>query len=317
MARYIIKRILWMIVVLLGVTFLIFTITYFTPGDPAEYLLGSTATADEIANMREILGLDRPYLVQLGDYLYHVFLRLDLGTSWVYNTSVTSELFSRLPRTFMIGVTAMILTTIIGIPMGILAARHQGKWQDYGVIAFCMVFISVPEFWVALMLVIFLALRLNLLPVYGIGGIQYYVMPVIAMTLSGLANVARQTRSSYLETMRADFVTTARAKGQSEGNIIIHHVLPNSLMPIITLLGGKFAMIVAGSSMIEKVFSIPGVGLYLLTGISSRDYPIIRGCSVFFAAFAAVVMLLVDLVYAGVDPRIKAQYSNSGRRKRG
>lgn len=317
MWRYILKRLLWMVVVLVGVAFLIFTITYFTPGDPAEYLLGASATQEQIITLRNILGLDQPFYVQLGQFLFNTFCKLDLGTSWSYSTSVSAEIFSRLPRTLGMGVTAMLLTVIIGIPMGITAAQHQGKWQDYGVISICMLFISLPEFWVALMLVILFALKLKLLPGYGIGSIQYYIMPVIAMTMSGLASVARQTRSAYLEVMRADFITTARAKGQKERVITYKHVLPNSLMPIITMLGGRFGLIVAGSAMIEKVFTIPGVGMYLLNGITYRDYPIIRGCALFFAAFAAVSMLLTDLVYAWVDPRIKAQYSNTATRKKG
>ncbi|MBD5394539.1 MAG: ABC transporter permease [Lachnospiraceae bacterium] len=317
MWKYILKRLLWMIVVLLGVAFMIFTITYFSPGDPAEYLLGTSATEEQIQNMRRILGIDQPYLVQLGRFLYNSFIKFDLGVSWKYTTSVSAEIFNRLPRTLGMGLAAMVLTAVLGIPLGIFAATNQGKWQDYGVISLCMLFISLPEFWVALMMVIAFALKLGILPVYGIGSIKNYIMPVAAMLMSGLANIARQTRSSYLEVMRADFVTTARAKGQKESAIAIKHVLPNALMPVVTILGGRFALIVAGSAMIEKVFTIPGIGLYLLTGITYRDYPIIRGCALFFAVFAAVAMLLTDLIYAWIDPRIKAQYSNAGARKRG
>lgn len=318
MWRYILKRLAWMVVVLIGVAFLIFTITYFTPGDPAEYLLGTSATEEQILNMRAILGIDKPYYVQLGNFLFNTFCRFDLGTSWKYSTPVMSEVLSRLPRTFLMGFTAMVLTVIIGIPMGITSAQHQGKWQDYGIISLCMVFVSLPEFWVAMMLVVLFSLKLHLLPGYGIGGIEYYIMPVFCMMMGGLASVARQTRSAYLEVMRADFVTTARAKGQKEKVITMKHVLPNSLMPVITMLGARFGMIVAGSAMIEKVFTIPGVGLYLLTGITYRDYPVIRGCAMFLAVFVSISMLLTDLVYAWIDPRIKAQYSNSaGTRKRG
>lgn len=317
MWRYVLKRLVWMVVVLIGVAFLIFTITYFTPGDPAEYLLGTTATEEQVLNMRHILGVDEPFFTQLGKFLYNTFVKLDLGTSWNYSTPVAQEILTRLPRTLFMGLSSMLLTVIIGIPMGITAARHQSKWQDYGIISLCMLFISLPEFWVALMLVIIFTLKLGLLPGYGIGGLQYYLMPVFSMVMAGLASVARQARSAYLEVMRADFVTTARAKGQKEKVITMKHVLPNSLMPIITMLGARIGMMVAGSAMIEKVFTIPGVGLFLLTGITYRDYPVIRGCALFFAVFAAASMLLTDLVYAWVDPRIKAQYSNASGRKRG
>lgn len=314
MWRYILKRLLWMIVVLLGVALLIFTITYFSSGNPAEYLLGSSATEEEIRDMEHILGIDEPYFVQLGKFLYNTFIRFDLGESWTYHQSVSGEILSRLPRTLMMGLISMIITTIGGIPLGILAARHQGRWQDYGIIGICMVLISVPEFWFALMLVIAFALNLKWLPAYGVGSWKNYVLPIVAMLSGGFANISRQTRSSYLEVMRADFVSTVRAKGQSEGAITMKHVLPNALMPVITLLGGKFGMIVAGSAMIEKVFTIPGVGLYLLTGITYRDYPIIRGCALFFAVFASVAMLLTDLAYAWLDPRIRAQYSSGKKR---
>ena len=316
MWKYIVQRLLWMIVVLFGVAILIFTITYFSSGNPAEYKLGSSATQEQIANMEQIMGIDQPYLIQLKTFLYNTFVCFDLGTSWTYNQSVAAEILSRLPRTLFMGITAMIITTIGGIPLGILAARHRGKWQDYGVIGLCMVLISVPEFWVALMFVIIFSLNLGWLPAYGVGNWKSYILPIAAMLAGGFANTSRQTRSSYLEVMRADFVTTVRAKGQKESNITGKHILPNALMPIITMLGGKFGMIVAGSSMIEKVFSIPGVGLYLLTGITYRDYPIIRGCALFFAVFASVAMLLTDLVYAWIDPRIRAQYSTNGKKRK-
>lgn len=317
MWKYIFKRCLWMIVILLGAAFLIFTILYLTPGDPAKLLLGENASAAEVAIMREKLGIDKPYFAQLGDFLFNTFIKLDLGTSWTYSVPVAQEMFARLPRTLIIGIFTMIISTIIGIPMGIYAATHQGKWQDYGIIGVSMIFISLPAFWLALMMVILFSLNLGWLPAYGIGGVSYYILPVLAGAFAGLAGNARQARSAMLETIRADFVTTARAKGQSEGVIIRKHMLPNAMMPLITSLGGRFAGLVAGQAIIERVFSIPGIGLYMLNGISYRDYPVIRGCTLFFAIFSAVVILIVDLIYAWVDPRIKAQYSSGIKRKRG
>lgn len=317
MWKYIVNRLLWMIFIFIGVAFLIFTILYFAPGDPAQMMLGDNATAAEIAALRETLGLNKSYLEQLLDFLFQTFIKLDLGTSWTYTVPVVQELAVRLPRTIIIGLTTMVLTTIIGIPLGILAATHQGKWQDYGIIGASMVFISLPGFWVALMLVILFALKLNLLPAYGIDSWKSYILPIVAGTFSGIAGNARQARSAMLETIRADFVTTARAKGQNERTIVFKHMLPNAILPLITSLGGRFAGIVAGQAIVERVFSIPGVGLYLLDGISYRDYPIVRGCTMFFAVFSAVVILLVDLVYAWIDPRIKAQYTKSSTRGKG
>jgi ABC-type dipeptide/oligopeptide/nickel transport system permease component len=306
-----------MIVIILGSALIIFTILYFTPGNPAQILLPDSPTAEEIHAMEVKLGLDKPFLAQFGSFLYKTFIKFDLGTSWTYNVPVMQELFRRLPRTVLMGIAVIVFGALIGIPLGILAATHQGKWQDYGVLGVCMIFISLPHFWIAMMAVIVVSLKLGLLPAYGIGGVQYYILPIFAGVLQGIAENSRQMRSSMLEVIRADFVATARAKGQSENVVIRKHMLPNALMPVITVLGNHFAYIVAGVTITEKIFGIPGVGLYLLDGIMYRDYPIVRGCTLFFAVFCAMVMLLVDLVYAMLDPRIRSKYSSQNARRRG
>ena len=314
MAKYIVNRLLWMIAILLGTAFAIFTILYFTPGDPAAVFAGGSATAADIENMRHILGLDKSYLQQLGEFLYITFIKFDFGTSWAYNKPVVEELVVRLPRTILIGLFAMVLNLTLGLLMGIFAAVHEGKWQDSLTMGIAMVFISAPDFWVALMMILLFSAKLNILPAYGIGGPQYYIMPIVCASLAGIAVNARQTRASMLGVFREDYITTARAKGQSEKKVVYGHMLPNALMPIITSIGNGFSKIVAGTPVIESVFSIPGVGLYLLTSINSRDYPVVRVCVLFFAVFTAISMLLVDLAYAFVDPRIKAQYSNSRKK---
>lgn len=316
MWKYILKRLLWSIVIMLGAGIIIFVLTYFTPGDPAAQLIGSDASAADLAALRAKLGIDKPFLQQLVTFLYNSFIKWDWGTSWTYNEPVMSTILSRLPRTAIIGFGQMILTVAIGIPLGIFAARHQGHWQDYGVLGVCMVLVSLPDMWVALMFVLLFSLQLHWLPAYGIGGLQYYILPIVSGVMGGIAGQARQMRSGMLEVIHSDFVTTARAKGQSEDLIVRKHILPNALMPVITMLGGSLALVVCGSAIVERLFSIPGVGLYLLDGISYRDYPIIRGCTLFFATFSALVYLLLDLVYAWIDPRIKAQYTSgkkSGR----
>jgi ABC-type dipeptide/oligopeptide/nickel transport system permease component len=309
MAKYILRRCLWMVVTLLATAFIIFTILYFTPGDPARVMAPGVSEAD-IQVLRHQMGLDRPYLVQLGDFLYKSFIKLDFGNSYVYKVPVFQELGNRLPRTLTIGLSAMILNLAFGVSLGIFAGTHEGKWQDSATMAIAMVFISAPDFWVALMMIVLFAAKLGWLPAYGIGGPQYYIMPIICASLGGIAVNARQTRSSILEVFREDFVTTARSKGQAENVVVRKHMLPNALMPIITGIGIGFSRIVSGSAIIENVFSIPGVGLYMLNAINSRDYPAIRGTVLFFAAYTAVVMLLVDLVYSFIDPRIKARYSS-------
>ncbi|MGM9538731.1 MAG: ABC transporter permease [Candidatus Onthomonas sp.] len=314
MGKYIVKRLLWLIVIIFATAFLIFTILYFTPGDPARYLMGTTATEADYAALHTQLGLDDPYLVQLGRYFYQTFVQFDFGTSWVYKVPVYQELIQRLPRTLIIGLSAMVLNVIIGISLGIFAGTHGGKWQDSATMAIAMVFVSCPDFWVALMMILLFTSKLKLLPAYGIDSWKCYIMPIIASSLGGIANNARQTRSSMLEVFRADFITTARAKGQAERKVVYQHMLPNALMPVITALGNGLSRIVAGSAVIESVFSIPGVGLYMLSSINNRDYPAVRACVLFFAVFATLIMLLVDLVYAFLDPRIKAKYASGGRR---
>lgn len=313
MIRYILKRLFWTLIIVLCAAIVIFTVLYFTPGDPARTMLGTEATEAQIQAMRVKLGIDKPYLPQLLTFLYNAFIKFSLGDSWIYDVPVMEELLNRLPRTLGIGLASMILNVVIGISLGVYAAIHQGKWQDSVAMAIAMIFVSCPSFWVALMMILLFSVRLDLLPSYGVGGLSSYVMPVIACAIGPIATNARQSRSAMLEVKRADYITTARAKGQREGIVIRKHMLPNALMPIITSVGGGFARIVAGAAVIESVFSIPGVGLYMLNGINGRDYPVVRGCVLFFAVFTSIAMLAVDLVYAYIDPRIKAQYT-SGKR---
>lgn len=309
MYKYVLKRLLWMIVIMLGVTFVIFTITYFIPGDPARTMLGSTATDAEVAELRARMGLDQPYLVQLLDYFAHV-IRLDFGTSWKFNVSVSGELVSRLPVTIIVGGLAMLIQVIVGIPLGVFAAVNQSKWQDNLSMAISMVLVSVPDFWIALMMVVLFAVKLGWLPAMGTDSWKCFIMPVLAAGVGGIASNARQTRSSMLEVFRADFIVTARAKGQKENVVIWKHMFPNALMPIITMVVGGLGKIVGGTAVIETIFTIPGCGLYLLDGINNRDYPVIRGATIILALFSAVAVLLMDIVYAYVDPRIKAQYTS-------
>lgn len=303
-----------MIPVLLMVAVLIFTILYFVPGDPAQIMLGSTATKYELEQMREQLGLTRPFLVQLGDFLYQTFIKFDLGKSYLTGAPVGTEIAARLPRTLILGVASMVLAFGIGIPLGITAAIHQNGWGDRISMIIALLGVSIPTFWLALMFVLLFALKLRWFPSSGIGGFKYYVLPTVSLCFGGLATQARQSRSSMLEVIRADYVVTARAKGLSEREVIMRHALPNALNPIITLAGNNLAVIFGGSIVIENVFSFPGIGQYMITAINQRDYPIVRGCVVMLAIVFAVIMLLVDIAYAFNDPRIKARYENSGRK---
>lgn len=308
MSRYIINRLLWMILILICVAILIFTIMYCIPGDPVEQMYSGTgATAAEMDAKRHELGLDQPYLIQLGNFLFDT-IRLDFGDSYTYKTPVINELASRVPRTVMLGLLSIVISAGIGIPLGVTAALHRGGFRDQGLLFISMIFISMPQFWLALEMMILFSLKLNWLPVSGIGSWRHWVMPLLAMSLGSITMNARQARAAVLETARADFVTTARAKGVQERKVVWKHMIPNALIPVINALGNSFAMLIAGSVVIERVFNFPGVGTYMLTGISGRDYPVVRTCVLMLAVFIALVNLAVDLIYAYLDPRIKAQY---------
>lgn len=312
MWKYIAKRLIMMIAVVLGVAILIFTIMYFTPGDPAQIILGSSAKQEQIDALHVSMGLDKSFPEQLGSFLYHTFIKLDLGTSYISGRGISGELLYRIPYTLVLAVLVMVLSTIIGVPLGIVAAVHQDGWQDTAAIAFSLLGVSIPGFWLALMLVLVFSVNLGWLPAYGIGGWQYYILPAVSTALSGVAINARQTRSAMLDVIRADYVTTAKAKGVSEHSVIYKHALPNALIPIITVIGGSFAASLGGTVIAESIFTIPGIGLYLTNAISTRDYPAVRGSVVVLAIFFSLIMLLVDLIYAFVDPRIKAQYAGKG-----
>jgi len=315
MGRYILRRLIQMIPVILGVTILIFTIMYLIPGDPVKMMLGPDSTPEQIAAKRQELGLNDSYFVRLGKFVGAVFLHFDFGESWVYHTPVTSELFHRLPRTLTIAFFCIMMQICLGIPIGIISAVRQNSWIDRTAMFAALFGISMPNFWIALMLVLLFSVKLRWLPPYGIGGLEYYILPVIALGFVGVATQARQTRSSMLEVIRSDYIVTARAKGMSESRVLIKHALPNALLPVITVIGNGMGMMLAGAVVIESIFSIPGVGMYLVNGINTRDYAIVQSSVIFLAIAFALIMLGVDLVYAIVDPRIKARFSGKKRRK--
>jgi peptide/nickel transport system permease protein len=305
-----------MLPVIFGVAVVIFSIMYFVPGDPARFILGTEASADQVAAKRHEMGLDDSYIVQLGRFLFNTFIRFDLGTSYLLNTPVLENLLIRLPNTLAIGLLCMLLQVIIGIPLGVTAAVHQNGFMDRLCMFLALVGVSIPSFWLGLLLVLLFSLKLGLLPAYGIGGIQHFVLPCFANAFAGIATQARQTRSSMLDVIRSDYITTARAKGLSRRDVIYKHALPNALIPVITVLGNGLANIFGGAVVIETVFSIPGVGLYMTNAIGNRDYPVVRGSVVLLAVVFSLIVLLVDLVYAFVDPRIRAQFEGARRRER-
>ncbi len=313
MVRYIFKRLLWMIPIVLGVAIIVFTLMTFCPGDPASIILGSSATEEDLSIMREELGLNDPYIIRLGRFLSDTFIHFDLGESWITRTSIRDAIIERLPRTMILTITTMGLSMLIGIPLGVMAAVNQGKWKDNFCMAFALAGVSIPDFWLALLLIILFSVNLGWLPAMGIGGIQYYILPAMAGCMGGIAALARQTRSSMLDVIRADYITTARAKGVPEMRVITRHALKNAFIPIITVVGMHFGKMLGGAMVIETIFSIPGMGSYIVTGVNSRDYPVVQVGAIFLAIIFSICMLGVDLIYAAVDPRIRASY----RKKKG
>lgn len=317
MVRYIVNRILWMIPIVLGVAILVFTLMTFCPGDPAAIILGSTATEAELAAKTEELGLNDPFLIRLGRYLSDVFIHGDLGASWATNVDIMESIVERLPRTFMLTIVTLLISFGLGIPLGVIAATHQNRWQDSASMLAALVGVAIPNFWLALLLILLFSVTLGWLPPMGIDdGIRSYILPALSGCMTTFATCARQTRSSMLEVIRADYITTARSKGVPERDVIIKHALKNGLIPIITMFGTSFGTLLGGMMIIETVFSIPGMGTYIIGAVNNRDYPIVQGGTIILAITFSLCMLAVDLLYAAVDPRIKAQYTASKRRRK-
>lgn len=314
MAKYIIKRILWLIPVILGVSILIFTIMFFVPGDPAQVILGQSATQQEIAELREAMGLNDLYIVQLGRFLKQTFIDFDLGNSYVNKVSVGDSLLQRFPQTAIIALVSCAMQVLIGIPLGVTAAVHHNKWQDRLSVVGAMIGISVPNFWLASMLILLFAFELGWLPAYGIDSWTSYIMPCFCAALAGIANQVRFTRTYMLEQIRSDYVVTARAKGMPEQIIRYVHALPNTMIPLITGIGGSLGAAFGGTVIIENVFSIPGIGQYMVKAIGNRDYPVVRGSVVVLSIVFSIIMLLVDIAYSFIDPRIKSQYTSSKKK---
>ena len=316
MVKYLIKRLLWMIPIVLGVTVLVFTLMCFTPGNPAETILGATATQEDLDAKTEELGLNDPYIVRLGNYLMQVYVRHDLGSSWITKVDIMSSIAEKLPRTMILSLVTMLIAFGVGIPLGIVAATHQNQWQDSLSMVFALIGVAIPNFWLALLLIILFSVKLGWLPAMGIdAGIRSYILPALAACMGSLATCARQTRSSMLDVIRSDYITTARSKGVPERAVVFKHALKNALIPIITMAGSTFGHLLGGMIIIETVFSIPGMGNYIIGAVNNRDYPVVQGGTIFLAITFSLCMLLVDLLYAAVDPRIKAQYAGGSKKK--
>lgn len=307
MFKFILRRLLMIVPVILGVTFLIFSIVELTPGDPAMMVLGEGATKEEYAKQREIMGLNDPFFVRYFRYIGHA-IQGDFGRSYRTNIPVFKEVATRLPYTVALALISMIIAVSIGLPIGVYSAVKQYSLSDNMALGTALLLTSMPSFWLAMMLVLFFALKLKWLPSLGSSSWRHFIMPAIATSASNLAALLRMTRSTMLEVIRQDYIRTARAKGAPERHVIFGHALRNALLPVVTIIGVNFGIALGGTIVVEQVFAIPGLGQLMVNSIRTKDTPMLIAAVLFAAVVASLVNLLVDLLYVYIDPRLKAQY---------
>ena len=308
MLRYIFRRVLFLIPVLVGVAFCVFLLLYLTPGDPAKMVLGDLATEQAIQEFREKEGLNDLFWIRFGKYIYKAVVKGDIGRSYSSKTPVMKELMAAFPATIKLSGFAMIIAVIIGLPCGIISAIKQYSVFDTITMIFAMIGLSMPVFWLGLLLILLFSVKLRWLPSSGFDTFKAMILPSFALSAQAISMVTRMTRSSMLEVIRADYIRTVRAKGQTERVVIWGHALHNALIPVMTIVGLQFGHLLSGAMLTESIFAVPGLGRLMVTSIMARDYPMVQGAVLFVATAFSIVNLLVDILYAYVDPRIKAQY---------
>lgn len=305
MTKYIIKRLLIIIPTMIAVSFIVFFILNLMPGDPATIILGESATPESIAQTNEEFGFNRPFFVRYFEYIFRIFIG-DFGTSWRTGRSVFSEIMGRFPTTFKIAFLGVLFASAVGVPIGILSAVKQYSVLDSVSVVSSLLFAAVPGFWFSLMLMLLFSLNLGWFPTAGLDGWKSYVLPLLSIVAPQAATILRFARSTMLETIRQDYIRTARAKGADEKRVIFNHALRNALIPIITIMGVTFGRLLGGVVIIESVFSIAGMGTYALNGIKMKDVPQVMAAVIFMSAVFCLIMVVVDILYTLVDPRVKA-----------
>ncbi len=307
MHKYILKRLLLLVPVLLGVSFLVFSIMSFTPGDPAQLILGESAPKEAVLALREEMGLNDNFFVQYARFVGNAVTG-DFGRSYTSGREVFGEIFARFPNTLILAVVGVIIAVIIGIPVGIISATRQYSLLDSTSMILALLGVSMPNFWLGLMLILTFSVGLGVLPSGGFNGLKSIILPAITLGTGAAAIITRMTRSSMLEVIRQDYIRTARAKGLGEKKVVNKHALKNALIPVITVVGLQFGYLLGGAVLTETVYSWPGVGRLMVEAIRQKDTPTVLAAVVFLAAAFSVVNLMVDILYAYVDPRIKSQY---------
>lgn len=307
MWKYTLKRIMYLIPSIIAVSFIVYFLMSFS-GDPAYSLVSDTATQEEIEMLREELGLNRNIFVRYFDYMSGV-VQGDFGTSLNGQKDVLAEFMARMPHTISLTVASMVFILVFSLPLGIIAALKHGTWVDTGLSTLAIASLSVPNFWLGLMMILLFAVKLQWLPVSGAEGWSSIIMPAICAGVTHTALLTRMTRTSMLDNLNADFLRTARAKGVPEKTVVLKHAMGNALIPILTIMGNQMSILIAGTVAVETVFTWPGVGYLIVTAIRSNEFNMVTGCVMLTTVFAAVVLLAVDILYAFADPRIKSQYT--------
>lgn len=308
MFQYIVKRILWLFPILLGVSFIVFTIMYLSPGDPVTMVLGEGATPEQYEAMRVQMGLDRSFIEQFFHYIKNVVVEFDLGRSYVSGRVVMDEILVRFPNTIKLSVWSVLFASLIGIPLGVISASRPYSKVDNFVMFLSLVGVSMPTFWQALLLIILFTSTLGWLPASGFDTWQQMIMPVFALASSSIGTIARITRSSMMDVLDQDYIRTAKAKGVNGSKVTFHHALRNALIPVVTVIGLQFGALLGGAVLTETVFSINGIGTLMVNAIRTRDTMIVQGGVLFIAFIFTMVNLCVDILYAYIDPRIKTSY---------
>ena len=304
MLGYTIKRILQVIPVLLIISFICFMMIRLVPGDPVANMLGVNASKEAIAAQRAELGLDKPLLTQYGDFLVKA-LQGDLGKSITTRRPVIDEIAQRYPATLKLALGATVFAAVVGITFGVLSAVKQNKLTDNVIMVFSLLSVSTPSFFLALVMMLMFSIHLGWLPSMGLRTPLHYVLPIITLGMQSVGLIARTTRSSMLEVLRQDYIRTSRSRGISQAVIVMRHAFKNALIPVVTVVGLRFGGLLAGSMLVEAVFSVPGIGRFMVDGVLKRDYPVVQGTVLVLATTFVLVNLAVDLIYALIDPRIK------------
>lgn len=293
---------------MLGVVIIVFSLSFLAPGDPVSTALGEGYTQEQYDAQAAYMGLDKSYIEQLVSYLVNLVTKFDLGKSYFSIIPIETELAARFPVSAMLGLFGIALTVLIGIPLGIFSAIKQYSVLDYGLTAIAMIMAAIPGFVLSILCVVLFGVQLRWLPLVGLDTPKHWILPVATSAFPGIAGMMRMTRTTMLEVIRQDYISTARSKGLKENVIIVKHALKNCLIPLVTIIGGSVAMVLSGSIIVENIFSIRGIGTYMYSGISSSDYPVVMAGVLVISFVVCIVNLLVDILYAFIDPRIKTIY---------